>query len=161
MFTWPNLLVLLMMIAGTVGIIVPILPGLMLTWVGTVVWALFEQSTTGWVVFGIATVLYAASLAAQILFPGRRMKQAGVRTWALAVALIAAVVGIFVIPLFGAPIGFVGAIFLLELAKHRQARPAWEATKVALKAVLVNMGIELGAAMAIILTWGVGVFLSR
>ncbi len=89
------------------------------------------------------------------------MKRAGVDSRFVAVALVVAVVGFFVIPVIGAPIGFVTAIFLLELAKHHDRGAAWRATVHAIKAVGLNIGLELATAFAIITTWGVAVYLTR
>jgi hypothetical protein len=156
-----NVLVLLAMLAGTVGIVVPVLPGLLIVWGAVLVWALVLQTTFGWVVFGVATAVYAVGLVAQFLIPGRRMKSTGVDTRILAVALVVAVVGLFVIPGIGAPIGFIGAVYVLERLKHRDHGRAWLATRQALHAVMLNIGIELLTALAIIATWAVGVFLMQ
>lgn len=161
MITGTNVLVLLAMLVGTVGIIVPVLPGLFLVWAAFVVWAFEQQTTGGWVALGVATVLYAAGVVSQYLFPGRRMKAAGVETWIVAVALAVAVVGLFVVPVVGAPIGFVGAIYLLERVKRREHGGAWVATKHALRAVALNIGIELLTALAMVTTWAVAVWVGR
>jgi hypothetical protein len=158
--TGSNVLVALVMLVGTVGIVVPVLPGLFLVWAATLLWAIEVHSTTGWVVFAIATVLYAVGIVAQYLLPGRRMKRAGVDSRFVAAALVVAVVGFFLIPVIGAPIGFVATIFLLELVKHRDRRSAWRATVHAIKAVGLNIGLELATAFAIITTWGVAVYLT-
>jgi len=156
-----NVLVALAMLVGTVGIVVPVLPGLLVVWLATLVWAFEGQTTVSWVVFGIATLVYAVGLLAQYILPGRRMKLAGVRTSTLALALGVAVVGFFVIPVIGAPIGFVTAIYLLERMKHRAHAPAWAATGQALRAVALNVGIEALTALGIITTWAVGVWSTR
>jgi uncharacterized protein YqgC (DUF456 family) len=161
MITTTNVLVLLLMLVGTVGIVVPVLPGLLLVWGATLLWAFEQQTTTGWVTFGVATAVYAAGLAAQFVFPGRRLKEAGVDTKIIAVALVVAVIGIFVIPIIGAPIGFVGTVYLLERLRQGAHPRAWAATKQALRAVLLSMGIELLTAVSIIATWVVAVFVSR
>ena len=161
MITGSNVLVAVVMVVGTVGIVVPVLPGLCLVGAATLLWAIEVHYTAGWVVFAIATLLYAAGIVAQYLLPGRQMKRAGVDSRFVAVALVVAVVGFFVIPVIGAPIGFVTAIFLLELAKHHDRRAAWRATVHAIKAVGLNIGLELATAFAIITTWGVAVYLTR
>ena len=161
MTTATNVLVLLAMLVGTVGIVVPVLPGLFVVWGATLVWAFERQDGPGWLVFGIATVLYAVGLVAQYLVPGRRMKTAGIDGVVVAVALAVAVVGFFVVPVVGAPLGFVLAIYLLERVKHREHAAAWRATSQAIRAVLLNLGIELATAFAIILTWSVAVFVTR
>ena len=43
----------------------------------------------------------------------------------------------------------------------RDRATAWASTKAALRAVFLSMGIELLAALAIAVTWVVGVLLSR
>jgi uncharacterized protein YqgC (DUF456 family) len=149
------------MLVGTIGIVVPVLPGLLVVWGATFVWGLAMQTTGGWVVFGVATAVYAVGVVTQFLVPGRRMKATGVDTRILAVALVVAVVGLFVIPVIGAPIGFVGAVYVLERLKHREHNRAWTATRQALHAVLLNIGIELLTALTIIAIWAVGVFLTR
>ncbi|MGW5238013.1 DUF456 domain-containing protein [Monashia sp. NPDC004114] len=161
MINGTNVLVFLAMLVGTAGIVVPVLPGLMLVWAATLVWALEVQGTAGWLVFGIATALYAAAIVLQYVLPGRRMKKAGVDSWVIAVALGVAVVGFFVVPVVGGPLAFVLAIYLLELAKHREHAAAWRATGQAIRAVGLNMGIELVTAFAIMTTWGVAVYLTR
>ena len=95
------------MLVGTVGIVVPVLPGLIVVWAATLVWALERQDGPGWVVFGLATLVYAVGLVAKYVVPGRRMRTAGVDGVVVAVALVVAVVGFFVVPVVGAPLGFV------------------------------------------------------
>ncbi len=150
----------LLIVAGLIGIVVPVLPGLVLTLAGVLVWALAAGSRTAWVVFGVGTVLYAAGVVAQYLVPGRRMREQGVGTLTLVLAVVVAVVGFFVIPVLGAPIGFVVAIYLVELSSTRNAAVAWARTRAALRAVAVSMGIELMTGLAIALTWVVGVLLT-
>ena len=120
MITATNVLVLLAMVVGTVGIVVPVLPGLIVVWGATLVWAFERQDGPGWLVLGIATLLYAVGLVAKYVLPGRRMKTAGVDGVVVAVALAVAVVGFFVVPVVGAPLGFVLAVYVLELVKHRE-----------------------------------------
>ena len=158
MITATNLLVLLAMVVGTAGIVVPGLPGLVVVWLAFLVWAIDQPDGSGWVAFAVATALYAVGLVAQYVYPGRRLRSAGVQTWVIAVSLVVAVVGLFVIPVVGAPLGFVGAVYLLELARRREHGGAWSATKQALRAVGLSVGIELVTALAMITAWGSAVW---
>jgi hypothetical protein len=88
------------------------------------------------------------------------MKSAGVDGAVVAVALAVAVLGFFVVPVVGAPLGFVLAVYVLELGKHREHGAAWRATGQAIRAVGLNIGIELATAFAIIATWGVAVYVT-
>lgn len=161
MITPTNVLVLAAMIVGTVGIVVPVLPGLFIVWAAVLVWSSELQTSASWVVLAVATGVYAAGLVGKYLFPGRRMRAAGVPTWIVGVALAVAVVGLFVIPVVGAPLGFVGAIYLLERFQHEGRAQAWAATRQALRAVAMTIGIELVTALAVIATWAFGVWATR
>ena len=150
-----------LIVIGMVGIVIPVIPGLLLCLAAVFVWAFDTKSTLGWWVFGVCAALYLAGLALQYAVPGRRMREAGVRRSTLVLAVLLAVVGFFVIPVIGAAIGFVGGIFLVELGHSHDRSAAWASTRAALKAVFLSMGIELLAALAIAVTWVVGVLLSR
>lgn len=158
MITATNVLILLAMIVGTIGIVAPILPGLLIVWLASVIWAFEVQTATSWVVLGVTTAVYAVGLVAQYLVPGRRMKAAGVDTKIIAAAVVIALVGFFVIPVVGAPLGFIGGIYLLERVRHRDHVLARAATGRALRAVGLNIGIELLTALGIIATWVIGVW---
>ncbi len=148
----------LLMLVGLVGIVVPVLPGLLLVWLATALWAFEHPNHWAWLVFGLCGVVYAVGVVAQYLVPGRRLKEAGVRTSTLFLAVVLAIVLFFLIPVVGAPIGFVLGVFLVELARHREGHTAWRATVSALKAVAVSVGIELAAGFVIVLVWLLGVW---
>ncbi len=141
---------------GILGIVVPVLPGLLVALAGVLIWAIDTGSTFGWVVLGICAALYAGGLAVKYLVPGRRLKQQGVGTRTLLIALVLGIIGFFVVPVIGGPLGFVLGIYLVERARSREGSVAWERTKHALRAVLMSMGIELGTGLLIATTWVVG-----
>ncbi len=150
-----------LILAGLVGIVVPVIPGLLLVVGAVLIWAFDTGTSLGWTVFGLSAVLYLAGVALQYLVPGRRLKEAGVRTRTLLFAVALGVVGFFVIPVVGGPLGFVLGIYLVELNRSHDRVVAWASTRSALKAVFLSLGIELLAGMAIATTWVVGVLLSR
>lgn len=143
----------LMIAVGLVGIILPVLPGLLLVVGGVLVWALLVGSTAAWVVLAVCVVFYAGAVIAQILIPGRRLRRQGLRTPTLALAGVAGVVGFFVVPVVGLPLFFVGAIWLVELARHRSLALAWTTTRHAVLAVVQSIGIELAAGLLIAVLW--------
>ncbi len=150
-----------LIVVGMVGIVVPVLPGLLLVWGSVLAWALVTRTTAGWVVLGICTLWYAVGLVTQYLVPGRRLRSAGVQTRTLVLALFVGIVGFFVIPVVGGPLGFVGGIYLAEYARTREPAATWSSTKEAVRAVALSMGIELSAGFAIAASWIVGLFLTR
>lgn len=156
--TWvPALLILV----GLLGIVVPIVPGLLLVLAAVFVWAFDTATGLAWTVLGLSAALYLAGMALQYLVPGRRLRDAGVRTRTLLLAVALGIVGFFVIPVVGGPLGFVLGIYLVELSRSQNRRAAWASTRSALRAVFLSMGIELLAGLAIATTWVAGLLLSR
>lgn len=146
-------LVAIGVVIGLLGIVVPVLPGLFLTWASVVVWAAVVRQTPAWVVAGVVTVLYAAGLVLQYLFPGRRMKASGVAWTTIAAGVVGGIIGFFVLPVLGAIAGFVAGILLVEFTKTRSLQSAWPLTVAALKAIGQSMLIELTTGLLIAGTW--------
>jgi hypothetical protein len=148
-------------VVGVLGVLVPMLPGLLLCWAGVAAWAVFGgHGATGWTVGIAATVLLVLGFAAKYLVPGRNLKRAGVSNLTLFLGGVGGIIGFFVIPVVGLIIGFILAVYLVELARHSNAGQAWQSTKHALKAAGVSMLIELATALLIAAVWLAGVWLS-
>lgn len=150
----------ILIVIGMVGIVVPVLPGLLLILAAVLVWALDVGTPLAWGILGVSVALAGAGTVAQYLIPGRRMRAAGVGTWTLALAVVLGVVGFVVVPVVGGPLGFVSGIYLVEYSRTRAASVAWSATRSALRAVLHSMGIELLTGLAVTVVWIWGVVLS-
>ncbi|HOF63914.1 MAG TPA: DUF456 domain-containing protein, partial [Dermatophilaceae bacterium] len=90
------------------------------------------------------------------LIPGRRMRQHGIGTGTMLVAVVVAIIGFFVVPVVGAIAGFVLGIYGVEFARSKTSAAAWASTKIALRAVAHSMGIELLAGLGIVTTWVIG-----
>src|SRR5215207_7015631 len=72
------------MVVGLVGIVVPILPGLLLSYGAVLVWAIFADAGRGkWLVLGLATLWALIGTVVKYAWPGRRMKRAGIPNWTL------------------------------------------------------------------------------
>lgn len=155
------MLVALAIAVGIVGIVIPLLPGTLLVFGAIAVWAVIENNPTGWVTLGAATVLLGAAMLIKYTWPMRRMREADVRTWSLVAGGVLGVIGFFVIPVLGLPIGFVLGIYLAELAHRHDQRVAWTSTKHALKGVALSVGVELAGALLATVVWATGVYLTQ
>jgi uncharacterized protein YqgC (DUF456 family) len=152
--TGVEILVALAIALGLVGMLVPVLPGSLV----------LAGSTTAWVVAVVALGLLVAGVVVKYLVPGRRLQRAGVPTGTLAAGALVGVVGFFVVPVIGLPLGFVLGVYLAEWTRlgrqgngHRQA---WPATVHALKAVGLGILIELAFGTLAAATWAVGVVIT-
>lgn len=144
---------------GLVGVLVPVLPGSLLVGAAILVWAFAVSGPTAWAVAALAVLLLVAGVVVKYLVPGRRLQRAGVPTRTLAVGGVLGVVGFFVIPVVGLPVGFVLGVYLSE-SSRLGPRDAWPATVHALRAVGLGILIELGFGVLAALTWAVGVVIT-
>jgi len=147
----------LVILVGLVGVVVPVLPGLLLVLGAVLAWALERQDTTGWAVLGVVAALFAGGQVAKYLLPGRRLREAGVSTSTMLVGGLVGVIGFFVVPVVGLLLGFVLGVYLAELTRWHEHPRAWSATKHALRAAGWSMLIELAAGMLMAIAWLVGV----
>ena len=140
--------------------LVPVLPGLLLVLAGILVWALERQDATGWTVLAVATALVVTGSVVKYLLPGRRLRERGVPWSTLALGGLLGVVGFFVIPLLGLPLGFVLGVYLAERSRLQTHEAAWPSTVGALKAVGWSIAIELAAGLLAAAVWLVAVLSS-
>jgi uncharacterized protein len=138
---------------GVVGIVVPVLPGALLSWAAILVWALEEQSSTGWVVLAVATVLIGASQVIKYVVPERRMRDAGIPQHSTLIGVLFAIAGFFLIPVVGMFVGFPLGVFISERFRLRTSGAAWQSTKHALKATGLSMLIELAGTLLAAGVW--------
>jgi len=151
-----EVLVALAILVGLVGVIVPILPGLVLVLVAILVWAISEGSATAWTVFAVAALLIVAGSVVKYAVPNRRLKTTGIPSSTTWFGVAVGVVGFFVIPVIGLFIGFLLGVYLAEYRRVGGAA-AWPSTKEALRAVGVSILIELAAGVLAALVWVAGV----
>ncbi|WP_433627466.1 DUF456 domain-containing protein [Nocardia sp. CA-120079] len=160
MSAWGEVVVGLVILVGLVGIIVPILPGVILIFGAVAVWAFMTGGATAWIVFAISTAFLVLSGVIKYTWPGRKMKDAGVSNRALFIGAIFGIVGFFIIPVVGLFVGFVLGVYLSELQRLRDNQPAWQATVHALKGVGLSMLIELFGALLATGVWVIGAIVS-
>jgi uncharacterized protein len=153
-------LVGIVILVGLVGVLLPLLPGLLLCWAAVLVWALAERTALAWTVLAAASVLVAASTVTKYLVPGRRMRAAGVPWGSLAAGGVLGIVGFFVIPVVGVVVGFVAGVYGAERLRLGGHAAAWPSTVQALRAVGLSMLIELGAGLLIAAAWLAAVLLA-
>ena len=161
MSTGGLVLVALAIAVGLVGVIVPLLPGVLLVYAAVLVWALVEHRVVSWVVLGLVTVVLGAGILIKYLWPARRMRGADIGRWTLAAGAVLGVIGFFVIPVIGLVVGFVLGVYLAELIGRRDHRRALASTVHALKGVALAVGVELAAGLIATFAWIVGVVLTQ
>ena len=138
---------------GVVGIVLPILPGLLLVVAGVAVWAVARADAVAWTVLGIVVAIVLVGSVVKYLVPGRRLRDSGVPGRTIAAGAVLGVVGFFVIPVVGLLIGFVLGIYLAELARLGGHEAAWPSTRRALAAVGWSIVIEMATGLLAAAVW--------
>jgi hypothetical protein len=151
--------VLLIMLVGLAGMILPLLPGLVLVWLGALIYGLaWGFGTWGPWLFAWITVLTIFGYGLDVLLTHLGALHTGASWQALLAALALGVIGFFVIPVAGALIGVVLGLFLVEFYRRKDAAQAWQTTRGALLGYLLGFGLQVTIALTIIGLWVVWVW---
>ena len=140
---------------GLVGIVVPVMPGTLLVAVALLGWAAYVGEPRGWVLAGLGLVVLAAGAILKYLLAGRHLRGHGVPTSTVVLGGLLGIVGFFVVPVIGLPLGFVAGTYLAELRRVGSGQ-AWPATVAALKAVGIALLVELVAGFTAAGLWLAG-----
>jgi hypothetical protein len=142
----------LIIVVSLFGVVLPVLPGLALEVGVILVWAVLKGGAVAWGVAIAALVLATIGTFVKYAIPKRKLNEVGIPNRTLLLATAVAIVGLFVVPVIGAPIGFVVTIYLGERARVGRER-AWPATRSSLGAVATSIGIELATGLLIAAVW--------
>ena len=143
-------LTLFALIVGLLGLIVPVFPGLVIMWLGTLAYAILQSAAgnmTGWkwVIFGIITVLMIAGSIADNLIIAQKMRDKYIPWSSILFAFAASLIAsLFFTPLIGlvaAPAG----LFLAESRRLKDRDAAVDSTK----AYMIGWGWAFGARFLI------------
>ncbi|MGO3479242.1 MAG: DUF456 domain-containing protein [Brachybacterium tyrofermentans] len=144
-------------IVGLTGIVVPVLPGTITIAIATLVWAIVIGGWPAWIVFAIVLVLSAIGMTTSYVLTGRKLHAAEVPMWPIYVGIAAGIVGFFVIPLLGLPIGFVLGLCISEAVRQKDLSKGLGSAWIAVKALGVGIMIEFSLAMLSTIVFAIGV----
>ncbi|MFG3258330.1 DUF456 family protein [Streptomyces sp. NPDC048172] len=148
-------LVGLVMLLGTVGTVLPGVPGPLVVWAAVFWWAMDRQTTPAWWLLTGATGLLLLNAAVQLLLPRRtRPRDAtDVRRRALLFAGGTGILGFFLVPVVGVVPGFVGGIYGWERVRLGSHGAAAASTRTVMRAVGWRMLAELAACLVVAGAW--------
>jgi uncharacterized protein len=154
------LLLSLVMAIGAVGTIVPLVPGISLVWGAGLIYGLVRGfGTVGVVAFAVMTGLAAAATVAGYVVPKRRAIGAGASRATVWLGVAGAVVGFFVVPVVGLPIGGVLGIYVGERLRTGDTIAAWRATRATITGFSIAALVQFAAALSMIAVWVVWVII--
>ena len=141
---------LFILLVGLIGLVMPVFPGLVVMWLGTLVYALIQSAagnmtTWDWVLFGIITFLMIGGSVVDNLIIASKMRNHYI-PWSS--ILLAFAAGIIASLLFTPLIGLVAApaaLFMAETSRLKNRDEAWRSTK----AYMIGWGWAFGARFMI------------
>ena len=128
---------LTVMLAGL--LVLALLPGLVIIWAAALGYGLVAGfGTLGWSMFAILTVLMLAGTVVDNVLMGKSAHKEGAPWWAILVAMVAAIVGTFLIPIpvIGGILAALGTLFVIECIRRKD----WRKALASLKGMAIGWG---------------------
>lgn len=144
-------IVFFLMLLGLIGIIIPLLPGVFLIWLGVAVYVWqtgFTVITIPHFLFISVLILFAGTSDLWLPYFGAKSSGAAKRSYLL--STVGAIIGSFLLPVIGTIIGFVLGLFLGEYWKHQDANTAVRVSWGGLKGWGIATIIQLVAGVLVI-----------
>jgi uncharacterized protein YqgC (DUF456 family) len=146
--------VVVAMVVGLVGTIVPVIPGLLLIAGAALGYGIVEGfGTTGTIAMAVVVALGIAGTVAGFVVPQRTAGTAGATRTSMLLGVVGAIVGFIVLPVVGTPIGGALGIYLGERIRTGAHEQAWRATVATLKGFGVGALVQLAAGLGMVLAW--------
>ncbi len=138
------------MAVGLFSIFLYIIPGLTIIWIAVLIFGIVKGFTlpTG-IIFGVITLLMIGGNIVDNLMMGAEAKKSGASWLSIGVALVAGVVGTLLLPPFGGIVAAAAGILIVE----------WIRNKDLLAGLRSTGGILKGCGLAVIIRFGIGVFM--
>lgn len=147
-------LIAVLMAVGLAGVVLPLIPGLPIIWGA----ALLYGFSTAFGSLGITamiaiTLLAALGIAASLVIPDRAGVASGATRSTRLFAGVMGLIGFFVIPVLGFPIGVCAGVLLAQYRQTYDWDTAVRSTTAVLKGFGAGLVAEFGAGFAMVLVW--------
>ncbi len=139
---------LVVMALGTFGQIIPIIPGLTITWLAALVYGVVTGFTpSAWVYFGLITALMLFGSVLDNIMMAGGAKQSGASWLAVGATTVGGIVGSLFWPPFGGLLLAMAGLLAVEIIRLRDMR----------RAMVSARSVAIGCGLSILARIGVGV----
>ncbi|MEK6255749.1 MAG: DUF456 domain-containing protein [Chloroflexota bacterium] len=157
----PLAAMLIVMIVGLVGLVIPIFPGGIIIWLVNLAYGLiYGFDNLGIFLFVIITIFMIISTVGDNILMGKAAHDKGASWLAIILGLGAGIVGTLVFPPFGGIIGAPLVLFVVEYARLSDAKLAGRITR----GLIIGWGwsfvLRFGFGVGMIVLWGIWVWSS-
>jgi len=142
---------------AAIGTVYPVLPGSALAIATLIAWAWIMGSSAAWTVAVIGAVIAGVGWSASAVLTGRKLRQQQIPKRSIAVAIVSAVVGMFLIPVIGLFVGFGAGLLASEYVRRRDLRAALVSSAETLKSTGIGILVEFGMVCLASSVWMTGV----
>ena len=155
-----QLLCIILLIVGILGTVLPVLPGLLLSLCGLLIYKFGTDAPLSMVYIWIFVFLTAISVVLNYVIPAKTTRKYGGTRWGNIGSIIGTIAGMFLIPVpFGFLIGMFLGVFVGELLHDaKDKKKAWNSTKGALVGFLYGTGFNLVVGLAMFLVVLIDIF---
>ena len=155
-----QLLCIVLLIVGILGTVLPVLPGLLLSLCGLLIYKFGTDAPLSMVYIWIFVFLTAVSVVLNYVIPAKTTRKYGGTRWGSIGSIIGTIAGMFLIPVpFGFLIGMFLGVFVGELLHDaNDKKKAWNSTKGALIGFIYGTGFNLIVGLAMFLVVLIDIF---
>lgn len=155
-----QLVSVILLIVGILGTFLPVLPGLLLSLCGLLIYKFGTETPLSMIYIWIFVFLTAISVVLNYVIPARTTKKYGGTRWGSIGSVVGTLVGMFFIPIpFGFLIGMFLGVFVGELLHDASdKKKAWNSTKGALVGFLYGTGFNFIVGLAMFLVVVIDIF---
>ena len=133
---------------GVLGATIPIVPGPLLVWLTLLVYAVLEGfAAIDWVTFTVLSILLLIAGTSDIWLPLIGAKVTGASGWAIIAGAAGSLIGLVVLSLPGAIIGYAAGILLAEYYRFRDWNKAIKSSVGGVAGFGISTMVELGAGI--------------
>ncbi len=144
---------IILLILGMIGTFLPVLPGLLLSFCGLLIYKYGAEANLPIIWLWIFGILTAISAVLNYVIPAKTNRKYGGTRWGSIGSVVGTLVGMFFIPIpFGFLIGMFAGVFIGELLHDSSdKKKAFNSTKGALIGFLYGTGFNLMVGLAMFL----------
>lgn len=149
-----TVIILLVLLTGLMGTVVPVLPGILLMWGGVVAYGFFVGfGAIGIGAIIIVTLLSGVAVALGFILPKRLADDSGASGKSQIAAVVGGIVGFFVIPVVGIIVGALVGIAVAEYLDKEDWALARKSTIAVAKGFGISALLQIAVGFAILITW--------
>lgn len=151
---------IILLILGLVGTFLPVLPGLLLSLCGVLIYKFGTDAPLSMIYVWIFVILTVASMILNYVIPAKTTKKYGGTRWGSIGSVVGTILGMLFIPVpFGFLIGMFAGVFVGELLHDRDDKQkAWNSTKGALIGFIYGTGFNFIVGLAMFLVVMIDIF---